>query len=353
MTLQLYILRQLLISLGFAIAGIGLIVLPTIAIQAIHKLGAVSVVAVFRYLPLVMVELVPYLLPMAFLLAVVGTYGRLAAERELVAIRMAGIHPVRMCLPGFLIAIGLSLWTNHLLASVSPDWKYVQRNFLRQAQRDTFESLGAGKTEIEFGDCSLKAARRDGNRFHDVLLHLTNEDGDQVTVTAAMAELRIEDDNLYVVWNDARVLGQNLRLYVEAPFWSRPLDELFPFAVKDRSVPKYMRSAELREGLRSEELTPEARRDFTFEIQRRHALSVTYLLFLILGVPTGIMLRSSTQLGAFTGAVGYSFLYYVLALRLGKELALAGHVSPFVAAWTTDGIFLAAGLVLAYRALWR
>ena len=98
---------------------------------------------------------------------------------------------------------------------------------------------------------------------------------------------------------------------------------------------------------------PARKDEFVFEIQRRRALSVTYLLFLLLGIPTGILLRSSTQLGAFTGAVVYSFMYYVLALRLGKELALNGALPPVAAAWSTNGIFLVIGVLLFYRALWR
>ena len=66
-----------------------------------------------------------------------------------------------------------------------------------------------------------------------------------------------------------------------------------------------------------------------------------------------MILRSGTQLGAFTGAVGYAFLYYVLAMRLGKQLALAEVVPPSVAAWATDGLFFVFGAVIFYRALWR
>ena len=65
--------------------------------------------------------------PMAFLLGVEATYGRLAAERELVAIRMAGIHPARLALPAVAIAAVLTLFTDFLLADVTPAWTYIQR----------------------------------------------------------------------------------------------------------------------------------------------------------------------------------------------------------------------------------
>ncbi len=352
--IQLYILRQLLVSVGFSMAGIGLIVLPTIAIQAINKLGAVSLMLVLRYLPLVFAELVPYLLPMAFLLGVVATYGRLSAERELVAIKMAGFHPLRLVLPAFAIAVPLSLGTNHLLGDVSPSWKYLQRTYLRQAEVEIFRTIAQGRTVLEFGDSSLLSESVYGNVREGVLLDLVEQGEEELTIAAERATLDIRDDTLYIALEEAYVLTENARLHNQYPSFSWPLRKLFPVQLKDRTKPKYLTNGEMAEELeRGGQHTEKERQDFLYEIHRRHALSVTYLLFLLLGVPTGIVLRSSTQLGAFTGAVGYAFLYYVLALRLGKVLAETGAVPAIAAAWATNGLFLLVGSVLFVRALWR
>ncbi|MEQ1894247.1 MAG: LptF/LptG family permease, partial [Planctomycetota bacterium] len=116
---------------------------------------------------------------------------------------------------------------------------------------------------------------------------------------------------------------------------------------------KYLLSSEMARELAGDELVLEKRSTYRYEIQRRHALAATYFLFLLLGIPTGIALRSSTQLGAFTGALGYAFVYYVLAERLGKVLAATGAVSPLVAAWATNALFLLAGMVFFVRTLLR
>ena len=161
------------------------------------------------------------------------------------------------------------------------------------------------------------------------------------------------DEILTIEFQNARVLGEGMTLRGQFPFWSCPLRELFPVKEKDRFKAKYLTSDVLRDELRAGRLDEEDSREFTYEIHRRRALSWVYLVFLLLGVPTGIVLRSSTQLGAFTGAVGYGFLYYVLAMQFGKALAAAGEVSPIAAAWTTNAVFLAVGAVFSFRALWR
>jgi lipopolysaccharide export LptBFGC system permease protein LptF len=351
--IQLYVLRQLLVSIAFSVAGLAVIVLPTVAIQAVNKLGAITLGAVARYLPLVVAELVPYLLPMAFLLGVVATYGRLAAERELIAIKMAGIHPVKLALPAFLVALPLALGTDHLLAEISPELKYQQRSLLRDADVSRFLAGMGGRNLLTFGRNVLKSESTDGAVRRNAELDMELEDGKHVKIIAAEARIEIEEDLLVVRMKDARLLTEDTSSYVAAPLYTWKLSDIFPPQKKDRSKAKYQTSTDLALALSTPGLAPAERDEYRYEIQRRHALSATYLLFLLLGLPTGVVLRSSTQLGAFTGAVGYAFLYYVLAMRLGKVLAETGAVAPFLAAWATNGLFLAVGLVLFVRALFR
>ncbi len=353
MTLQLYILRQLLYAAGFSLLGISMLVMPSVAIQAIYKLGGVSLSAIADYLPLVIVELVPYLLPMAFLLGVVATYGRLGADHEWTAIRMAGIHPTRVLLPGLLIAIPLGLGTNWLLSTITPEWKYLQRTFIRRAEEEALKTLGQGRTEFAFGNFSIKADRRQGPLFEDVILSLPDKEGEEITLIADRAEFAVEGRALVVRFEGAQALTDSANPYNQSPELRLSIDELSPFRGKDKGKAKYLTSAELQTSVRSGELDQEKAREFVYEIHRRHALSATYLVFLLLGIPTGLHLRSGTQLSAFTGAVGYAFFYYVLALRLGKELAVVGTVPPLAAAWATNALFAIAAFVLLRRVLWR
>ena len=179
------------------------------------------------------------------------------------------------------------------------------------------------------------------------------EDLEELTVFADVAQLLFEDEFVVLRLTNAHFLQKSSEVSVRYPEYRLSMAELFPPAIHDRNKPKFMRNHELADRLAEGGLDPVFERDAVFEMHRRHALSVTYLLFLLLGVPTGVVLRSSTQLGAFSGAVGFAFLYYILALRLGKELALAGDVHPIVAAWATDGLFLLVGIPLFYRAVCR
>jgi lipopolysaccharide export LptBFGC system permease protein LptF len=350
--LQLYVLRQLLVSLLFSVAGLSVIVLPTIAIQAVSKLGTIQLAMIAQYLPLVVAELVPYLMPMAFLLAVVATYGRLAAERELVAIQMAGIHPARLALPALLVAVPLALGTDHLLGHVSPGLKFRQKTLMRDADVSVFRASLRGRNEVRFGKNLLRGESR-GDVMLDSQLDLVLEDGSPMSLSAAETRLDVEGELLVLRMKQARLLSEASSLDNESPVLTRRLSDLFPRQPRSRGKPALLTTAEMRASLESGTPSPEQREAYGYEIHRRHALSSTYFLFLLLGIPTGFALRSSTLLGAFTGAVGYALLYYVLAMCVGKVLAESGTVSPLLAAWATSGLFLAVGLVVFVRTLWR
>jgi lipopolysaccharide export LptBFGC system permease protein LptF len=351
--LQLYLLRQLALSVLFAIAGLAVIVLPTVAIQALNKLGAIDMETVARYLPLLVAELVPYLMPMAFLLGVVATFGRLAADRELVAIHMAGLHPVRLLLPGLLVAAPLAYGTDHLLSEFNPDLKYRQRSIMREAGVAQFVAGLEIKNELVFGAHSLQAESNHGGVWRNAVVNHELEEGRPQQIRAAEVRIELQGDLMLLHLKD--YVGLTPELNYEGSVATIPfrLSELFKSEPKSRNNPKYLLSSEMGAEIARAELEPEKRAAYSYEIQRRHALAATYFLFLLLGIPTGIALRSSTQLGAFTGALGYAFAYYVLAERLGKVLAATGAVSPLVAAWATNALFLAAGIVFFVRALLR
>jgi len=90
-----------------------------------------------------------------------------------------------------------------------------------------------------------------------------------------------------------------------------------------------------------------------FEFHMRNTVAASCLMFLLLGVATGLTLRSGAQLGALATGVGYALAYYLLSMRLGKGLALSGAVPQWFAAWAVTLVGTVAGLALSWKALRR
>ncbi|MDF1798798.1 MAG: LptF/LptG family permease [Planctomycetota bacterium] len=355
MILHLYILRQLLWAMVAAVGGITFVIFPAIAVSAVHKLGGVGMGAFANFLPLVAMDLMPYLVPMGFLLATVAVFGRLAADNEWTAIRMARRNPLTMLALPLALAMLLGAGTQRLQSDVRPEWKYKQKVYAKTMLRESFKELNPGRTELAFGDFYLNAARRpSADSFAEVLVYLPGQDDEEDRkIVADLATFRFQGEDLVVAFVNQRiVLGPsdtslgNVELRI-------PLADIFEDPHQDRDRAKYYTSSQIAAMLEEGGLDSNLARKFEYELHRRRLLSVSYVLFLLLGAPIGLYLRRGTQLAAMTTAVGIALVYHISTIRVGSTLAELESLPVGAAMWSTTVLGLGLGLVLTFRVVRR
>lgn len=364
MTLHLYLLRQLVLGTLFATGGMAFVAVPGLVVNAVQKLGGVGMQAALGYLPLVFVELVPYLMPIGFLLTVVSTYGRLAADHEWAAMQMAGISPWRLAMPAVLVALVMGGGTYYLVGYVGPGMRFEKRNYVKKAVVQSLKRIPPGQTKLNFPGTdfylSARWREKDGEQaFRDVLIHMPpEEDGEAQgrdegeTIRADWLAIRFDGDRMTVSMRDARRIHGGLDSFAERLSMSRNMDEVFK--IERNSLRwKYQDSARLKQMLVDGEIPEDDIREARNELHKRYATAMTCLLFVLLGIPTGLILRSGTQLGALAAAVGYALLYYVLSMRMGRALGVSGLVPVWVGAWSTTFLGAIWGMILARKALFR
>jgi len=376
-TLERYLLRQIAVGMAFAVAGMAFVAIPGILVQAFHKLAGVGMSAILGFLPLVLVDLIPYLLPIGFLLAVVATFGRMAADNEWTAILMAGVHPLRMLLPAFVFALALSGVLLYLATEVSPRTKFRQRDYTKNSLVRLLRTLSPGRTELKFGDFYLSARARgalDRNRFEQVFIHVPRR-GDEPAqlVYASAAQFTIEQSRMEIELSWPRWIGQGVDVRGGRARIVLDLDQLFEVDSSRRHEWRYQTSRELERRLQRSEavlasegaealegrtqeqgyvLAPDLAK-VRFELHARRALAAVCPMFLLLGVATGLFLRRGSQLFAFAAAVMYALAYYLLSMRLGKGLVASSAAPQWLAAWGTTLLGTLAGALMCWRALRR
>ncbi len=359
MKIHLYILRQLLVAFLFAVCALLFIALPGIAVNTVHKMPTVDVTILLNFLPLVLQSLVPYVLPLCFMLSIVAVFGRLAADKEWVAIHMAGIHPLKTLLAPFLVATGLGILTFWMASNELPQLKRRQKSLFVNATGSFIENLQPGKTSIRIGDFALLAtSRNDDGSFSGVYIRQPPDKKGEAEedIFASHVSLRLSDDgeDLYVVAKDVQVFdpqfgdpkqAEGIALIVN-------LADKYPGNKQSYDRAKYLVSAEIREQMKAPDLLPKKLREYRFMLHSRATMFAIYYLFLGLGAATGLMMRRGTQLGALAVAAGYGIVYYVLNMRIGKELGLSSSLPPWVGAWLTTiigGVIAAALMKKAMR----
>lgn len=342
MRLQLYILRLVLVAFGFTFGGMVVLALPGVAVSAVHKLKGFPILEVIKWLPLALAELGPYLVPLAFLFAVVSVYARLAADNEWTAIRMSGRGPMSVVWPSLLFAFVLQLCTLQLLSEFLPWVRQQQNTFVLQAASRGIRDLAPGRTEIQLGEFYLTARRRDGPAFLDAFLHLPAEDGGEArTLRAERVRFRFQEEQVLLELVEARtVLGDH---EVRS---GNPVIRLDTALLRSDKKSKALSSRYWNDARLEAEMAaadPALRRTLSFEYHWRRALSATCVVFLLLGVPTGLALRRGNQLLPQAVAVGLALLYYVLFMQATRQLARHEWVPERAAAWAVTLTFLLLG----------
>lgn len=351
MKLESYILRELVVDFTFAVGGMLVLSLPGIAVAAVSKLHGVDAKTVLFYLPLLVAGLIPYVMPLGYLLSTVVTYGRLSADNEWTAIRMSGHNPARMVLPAIVLAIPLCGFTHWLVADKLPEIRLLQERYKGIALQNKLTSLSPGQTELHFAGFYLSAGSRDHDDFLDAFIKIPGANGEEAKkLVAARVHFEFRDSDVYIHLTHARMVSGEFDFANENPVFRKSLSE---WGREDGSYEslRYKRSSAIADMIADAGLEPETVGRYRFEISYRRALSATYFMFLLLGIPTGLLLRRGTQLGALSIAVGYALLYYVLSMRLSRELGANHILPPLLAAWSVDIAGCAIGVWLLRRAL--
>ena len=129
-----------------------------------------------------------------------------------------------------------------------------------------------------------------------------------------------------------------------------PLQDMLPKSKEDYSAPRDKSSQALLAASARADITERDRRNYLFAFHERITNALTCLMFVLLGAPTGILMRRGTQLAALAVAVGYAILYWIYALQFGEMLGRGGILPPAAAAWGALGTWVLFALWLTRRA---
>lgn len=367
MRIQRSIFGELLRSFLLIGGGVGFASLVGVIVGATFRARGASLLQTLELVPLFGASLVPHLLPLVFLIAVVQTYGRLSVERELIAIRMAGVHLGRLLAPALLLASLLAILMFYFSSEVEPEMRRRQGEVAKRMAAALLQPQASGITELSFATRNRDqntsfymswASRDEQGNFHDLFLSYSDaNDNTQLHATEAtmsMLDLGNGRQQIALDLRNARYLDNRmqatgsglLRRYIDLPVRLRdtyaPTNELHARAHANLSEP--LPKAETKEERQILKREIKTRRNIENEIRAREASAFTPLLFACLGLPIAILLRTRARLVTFLVAAGIALLGHYPLTYLGSGLASEGTVPPWLGAF---GPLMILGLVSA------
>jgi len=354
----------------------------------------------------------PYMLslsiPMAVLVATILTFGKLTVDRETIAMKASGINIYSLLGPLFIAAIlltGLMVYfnhyflpnTNHKLKNLTVKIAYCRPMTIIKPKEFTTISDYTIYTEENLNDELKNVLVYDrtqanfpriitaqkgrviqmdkGNSLQVILLngemHNTNEQEKgkyQVTkfetFTVNIRDLTTGMDFGESGYRSDREMTYNqlvtsikdrkqelINQKLEITNLQKKLEELqkqpddYAKSVETRrlSIMKSMSEDQYREIL-------ENLRSLQVEYHKKFALAFAIIIFIMMGVPIGLMTRSS-GIGMAFSVSSVIFLVYYIALTGGEQLADRALLSPFLSMWITNIVFFIIGLVLIHLSI--
>ena len=336
-----YLAKEILLPFGAGIVFLTQLLLATqLLAQAEILFGSgVSMVDVGAVLLALLPHMLGYVLPIAFLLGGVIGVGRLAEDREVVALGAAGVSParlVRVPLALGIVTSAVGLW---LSASLEPAALAAARERMNDIiRRNVTSDVRAGTFYDQIPGYTLYAERVHGGRWENVLISDHSSPSAPVLALAAAGGLEPVGmgSEMQLVLGEGELHREDAATdeYAAAEFGRASVVIGLGTALSDRNVlarsvremPASAMEARIREA-RAKGNVEEAHK-FEGYLHRRLAQPLAVIPFALLAVPLGASRRVGRAF-AVAATLLAVVAHYVL-LRGGEVLAQRGTLPAWL-----------------------
>jgi LPS export ABC transporter permease LptG/LPS export ABC transporter permease LptF len=336
-----------------------------------------------RILLLLVPSLLAFAVPMAVLTGILGGLARLSADSEIVAFRTLGIGSGRLLRP--LLLFGLCGWlaASALALYVAPRANY---QWVQAMTSSVLARVGFRVNPLEFNESLpnvvlfVQGVGADGT-WENVFACLNKDPRDPKVVLARKGRVRFYPDKKRaaleladgVLHSGPLSEPEKYSLTSFARFEEEiDVEGFFPEVtsekrVREKDISELLRDArtigvDLKEAERARRENPgdaaasslavrteRQWRAHWIEIHKKFSLPLACLVFVLVGLPLGLMTGRGGRTGGLSLSLGIILLYYA-TITFGEKLAMDGRITPVLGMWGPDAVLAAVGLILVFRA---
>jgi lipopolysaccharide export system permease protein len=358
-TTTLYVLKEIL-----PIFFIGLMTLTVILlmdkifklIELIINRGG-NVTNILMLLIFIAPSFLTFTIPMAVLLGILLTFGRLSGDSEITAFKASGISLYQLYVPislfsistfliaSFLVFYGLP-WGNRgfismlsLIARSKPDVEVKERVF-----NDSFKGLVVYVDRVPI----------QGKKMEGILIY---DERENESVIFAQEGFLISNSSsrevvLKLLKGDIHRFETQTKAYQKIKFDAYDLKIELGKTIADieRKLKEHEMSIdEIKKKIEDGKKKGVETTDLQIELHRRYAIPFACIVFGLIGVPLGIQPRRSGRSYGFVFSILILLAYYVSLIAF-EMLALKKAVPAFLAGWSPTLMFGGLGMYLLIKA---
>ncbi|MBD3676037.1 MAG: YjgP/YjgQ family permease [Planctomycetaceae bacterium] len=387
--LQRYILFELLKVFGLLVTVLTVMLVFVGVFQEAQQKG-LGPAQIVQILPYLIPSLLPYTIPSTLLLAVCVVYGRLSGDLEVIATKSAGINPLQLLMPAFLLSIVLSIGSLVLTDQIIP-WAIARMQYtISQALEDIFlDQLRSTHLISEPSQgYTIQVMDVRGKKLISPTFQLSRGKDTPITVQAQEATFNFDLKNEEVVLNLKKCqisADDETTFFVEEEKHPIPLPEqISRINARHLSLDAIHQKLEEMDQTQEQEIlkremkatfrlitgefdqlgnvgthqfaqkikeNERTRHKLSTEMYTRYAFSTSCFFFVILGAPYSISQAKKQFLTTFFLCfLPILLMYYPLALLI-LTLCKNGEIDPTWTVWIPNLVLMIAGLVILRRVL--
>jgi len=358
--LDRYLIREMLLPflLGLVVLTFLLQVPPFLQQSELLVAGGVPWSTILRALYMLLPQALSITIPMAVLLGILVGFGRLAADREFVALQACGVSLVRLLRPVVLVAAFGTAATAYETIVALPDANLKFREIAYGVVADQLEHDVKPQVFFQnFPDHMIYI--RDlvpGGGWRDVMVAATEGTTTRVYLAREgrvaldrerrLVQLQLTDGVSYTTDLAKRDTSDSTRFQT----FSVNLDPATVFPAPPPKGAPEMTFAELRAGIKAAAEHGDPAYIDRFMVQEKLALPATCPILALIGLALGASNRKDGKLASFVLGFVVILVYYIL-LYGARAFATGGRLTPEWAPWVPNIVMAIAGVVMmAWRA---
>ncbi len=408
MILYRYILRAHLAPFLFSLAVLIFIFLLQFVMKFIDQLvgKGLSVWVVVELIALNLAWMLVLAVPMSVLVATLMAFGGLSANHEITSMRAAGVSLFRMMSPVLAASVVLTVLIFFFDNDVLPDANHRAKTLtidIRRKKPTLTLQPGLFSQDISGYSILVRKTFEHSNDLEGVTIYDYTNPNANVLITAEEGTISFSSDYRHLIMDLRRgeiheLMADNFKEYRRFQFekhrivmkaegfeFERSPDNAFARGDRELSIQSMMTIVDSLKGVianiqkRIESLTSQtAEKDsldrlrniqpviesqrnlisyaetqidqYMVEVHKKYALPAACMIFVLVGVPVGIMARRGTFGVAASFSLGF-FLFYWACLIGGEKLADRGLATPFIGMWFANILIGAFGIYLIIRSM--
>lgn len=301
-----------------------------------------------------------FTIPMAVLTGTLLSFGRLAADNEITAMRASGISLYKLILPLLIVGLVISLISVELNDWILPRLRFASRRLIVQiGVKNPTAYLEAGTFIKAFKNYIIFIYGIDKNKLTNIRIYQPQEGRPTRAIIAAKGEfdyipekdaIRLKLMNGTSDEPNPRDPNNFYKLNFKTYYTTLDLKE-----GRDMNIEKKksdMSIAELKDEIKklaAEGVNPAP---LIIEINKKISYSFSSLIFILIGIPLALMARRGERAIGFGLSLCVIVLYYILLLG-GEALSIKGALNPALGVWLPNIILGSIGLILIFRTVER